>query len=257
MAATTAAIKEFITDCADNRITPYTHTVASITMATESENRVGTSVEVPSTPLRVQNDAPEPLGGEKDPAPIGLESPRQVNLSKLSSLESNFGEGYNSDGDRGPWCDLIGLKGEQDYDEDEIHKTQVEGVIEEEGVNVSEDCAVDTDSANKETEDPPPLPVDYHITIEEDAVNKMKIPELKEELKGIGHPLLGNKGALVERLLSTLATKITVVNGKNPKPKKIDTRKSGGGMKFFPDTAYWRILKPKDETVDEPNNTTF
>ena len=70
MAATTAAINKFTTDCADNIITPSTHTLASITTANESENRVGTSVEVPSTPPRVQNDAPEPLGGEKDPAPI-------------------------------------------------------------------------------------------------------------------------------------------------------------------------------------------
>ena len=28
-------------------------------------------------------------------------------------------------------------------------------------------------------------------------------------------------------------------------------------MKWFPDTAYWRVLKPKNETVDEPNNVTF
>ena len=125
MDATTAAIDEFTTDCADNCITPSTHTVASITTANDSENRVGTSVEVPSTPLRVQNDALEPLGGEKDPAPIGPKSPCQVNLSKLSSLESNSDEGYNSDGERGPWCDVIGLEGEQDYDEDEIPETQV------------------------------------------------------------------------------------------------------------------------------------
>ena len=77
-------------------------------------------MEVPPTSPRVQNDALEPLVWEKDPAPIGPESPHQVNLSKLSSLESNFDEGYNSDGERGPWCDVIGLEGEQDYDEDEI-----------------------------------------------------------------------------------------------------------------------------------------
>ena len=133
MAATTAAINEFTTinnpDCADIHITPSTHTVAIITTATDSENRVGTSVEGPSTPPWVQNDAPEPLGGEKDPAPIGPESLRQFNLSKLSSLDSNFYEGYDSDGDRGPWCDLIGLGEEQYYDEDEIPEIQVEFVI--------------------------------------------------------------------------------------------------------------------------------
>ena len=109
MAATTATIDEFTTDCADNRITPSTHTVASINTVNDSENRVGTSVEVPSTPLRIQNDAPEPLDGEKDPAPIGPKIPRQVNLSKLSSLESNFDEGYDSDGERDPWCGVTGL----------------------------------------------------------------------------------------------------------------------------------------------------
>ena len=127
----TAVSNEFTTDCADNRITPSPHTLASITIVIESENRVGNSVEVPSTPLRVQNDAPEPLGGEKDPAPIGPEIPRQVNLSKLPSLESNFDERDNSDGESGPWCDVIGLEGDQYYDEDEIPETQVEGVIKE------------------------------------------------------------------------------------------------------------------------------
>ena len=66
MAATTAAINELTTitnpDCAENCITTSTHTVARITTATESENILGTSVEVPSTPPWVQNDAPDPLG---------------------------------------------------------------------------------------------------------------------------------------------------------------------------------------------------
>ena len=90
MAERTAAINEFITitnpDYDDNHITPSTHTVASINTATEPKNRVGTSVAVPSTPPRVQNDAPDPFGGEKDRAPIRPGIPRQVNLSKLSSL---------------------------------------------------------------------------------------------------------------------------------------------------------------------------
>ena len=89
------------------------------------------------------------MSGENDPAPIGPESPRQVKLSKLSSLESNFDGGCDSNGERGPWCDVIGLKGEQYYDEDEIPETQVEGVIKDEDVNISKDCSVDTDIANK------------------------------------------------------------------------------------------------------------
>ena len=73
----------------------------------------------------------------------------------------------------------------------------------------------------------------------------MKIPELKEELKNRGQPILGNKGALMERLISALSKKIPAGNGNKPKPKKSDKIKSGRGMKWFPDTAYWRVLKLK------------
>ena len=56
----------------------------------------------------------------------------------------------------------------------------------------------------------------------------MKIPDLKEELKKRGQPLLGNKGALVERLRSALAKKIPAGNGKKPKPKKSYISRSVG-----------------------------
>ena len=76
-------------------------------------------------------------------------------------------------------------------------------------------------------------------------------------MKNRVQPLLGNKGALVEHLLSALSKKISVGIGKMPKPKKSDKNNSGRGMKWFPDTAYLRVMKPKNETVDEPNNATF
>ena len=76
-------------------------------------------------------------------------------------------------------------------------------------------------------------------------------------MKKRGHPILGNKGVLVERLISALVKKIPIGNGNKPKPNKSDKNKSGGGIKWFPDTAYWRVLKPKNETVDEPNNAIF
>ena len=85
----------------------------------------------------------------------------------------------------------------------------------------------------------------------------MKIPDLKEGLKNRGQPLLGKRGVLVERLLSALAKKIPVGNVKKSNPKKSDKNNSGGGIKWFTDTAYWRVLKPKNETFDEPNNATF
>ena len=75
----------------------------------------------------------------------------------------------------------------------------------------------------------------------------MKIPELKEESKKRGQPLLWNEGALVECLLSALTKNIPVGNGKKTKPNKSGKSKSIGRMEWFPDTAYWRVLKPKNE----------
>lgn len=123
-------------DCVDTHITPSKHTVVSITTTVGSENKVGTSVEVPSTLPRVQNDTPEPLNEEKEHAQIIPKSSRQVNLLQLSSLVSKFDQGCDSDDERGPWYDVIGLKGEQDYEEDEIPKIQVEVVIKDKDVNV-------------------------------------------------------------------------------------------------------------------------
>ena len=77
----------------------------------------------------------------------------------------NFDEGYDSDDERGPWCDVIGLEGEKYYDEDDIPEIQVEGVIKKEDVNINEACPIDTDRENKETEYPPPLPVEDHIPL--------------------------------------------------------------------------------------------
>ena len=51
---------------------------------------------------------------------------------------------------------------------------------------------------------------------------------MKEELKKRGQPLLGNKGVLVERLLSALGKKIPVGNVKNTNPKKSDKSNGGG-----------------------------
>ena len=76
-------------------------------------------------------------------------------------------------------------------------------------------------------------------------------------MKKRGHPHLGNTGVLIERLPSALSKNITAGNGKNPKPKNSDKSKSGGGMKWFPDTAYWRVLRPKNKTFDGLNNATI
>ena len=62
---------------------------------------------------------------------------------------------------------------------------------------------------------------------------------------------------MLKCLIIELENNIPVSNVQKLKPKKNDKSKGGGGMKCSPDTAYWRFLKPKNWTVDEPNNATF
>ena len=51
---------------------------------------------------------------------LPLESPRELNLSKICERDSKFEEGYDSDGDPEPWYDVEAIEGVQDFDEDTI-----------------------------------------------------------------------------------------------------------------------------------------
>jgi len=140
------------------------------------------------TPPHVQNGAVKSLSRAKPTAQTIIKSPRQIILSKHSLFESKFDERYNSDGDKCPWCDVFAIEGEQDHEEDEIPEIQIEGISKKQDVNASKSYPINTDTVEKENGHNPSLPVDDDMFIEQLITKKMKIPELKNELKREASP---------------------------------------------------------------------
>ena len=56
--------------------------------------------------------------------PIDSVSPREINLTNIYTNESRFEEGYNSDGNAGPWCEMEELEGIQDFEEADLREME-------------------------------------------------------------------------------------------------------------------------------------
>ena len=164
-------------------------------------------------------------------------SPREVNLTRLASNELTFDEGYDSDGHAGPWCQMEEFEGEQEFEEADLR--EIETVSNDTGENKEE------------------IEVGVFIPVEEDAINKMSVKQLKVELRLRILPVGGNKGALIDRLTTALKAKTLKYFEGYTKPKTIIEKKAPG-MSGFPLTAWWRILQPDEQNiVQEPQNPSF
>jgi hypothetical protein len=134
-------------------------------------------------------------------------------------------KGYDGEGFEGPFFDAIAEEGPQDFDEDAVpegREAEVEPRSEAEGR-------------------------DRHIDIPEAAFVKLKVGELKEELKKRAQVQSGKKTAVLKRQREALAARIPV--RKNVAQQKADRSLSG-----FPATAFWEVLKSSDDAVVGPKN---
>ena len=208
-----------------------------------------------------------PLPGEKSPfstndsqivppaGPVPVEfidtaaqpSPQQINLRNIERREATFEEGYDSDGEIGPFSDAVEQEGRQDFHEDAVCEMDappltgpVVGVI--------------------TTAPLPPI----HIPIEGSVLESMKKPQLIHELKFRGQPAKSstNKETLKRSLVAALAAKKVVCgeipvirNGVRARGKDKEVLNEVG--KTFAPTAKWRVLTPNEEVAEEPNNETF
>ena len=167
------------------------------------------------------------------------ESPRQKNLSNVAQLESKFEEGYDSDGQAGPWCDLMATEGEQDFEEDLL----IEQMPIEEELTETEDTQQQEGEEQPTALPPLPPPPEVHIPIEDAVFTALKVGALKNELKIRGQSSTGKKTDLKERLRIVLNKEIPVLNlniNKNVMPKKVKKKvETPKGMKTFPISAYW------------------
>ena len=104
--------------------------------------------------------------------------------------KKKYDDGYNSDGEQGPFFNTINIEREQDFEEDEVVK------------EVTDYSDMPNDSEDS-TSDPP-----RNEDIPPDAFRKLKVLDLKEELKKWKQLTVGFKKVLLERLELSLNNKV-------------------------------------------------
>ena len=119
-------------------------------------------------------------------------SPHQRNLGKLSQMEDKFNEGYDSDGEAGPFCSIEDIEGPQDFDEEPLKTTLASVSAKNTTINPvdnpNEDAADHTNKTDKE--------LMQHVAIEMAQVLKFTRTMLVAELKKQTRPIHGNKTTL-------------------------------------------------------------
>ena len=194
------------------------------------------------------------------------ESPRVRNLMMLNKLEGKFDDGYDSDGECGPFFDLEDVEGLQIFDEevmmerteDDTNNNNEEGTVDETNNQQEAERIVEADDRHVDVVD---TVEPQHVPISDDTLAKFSREEIKEQLRIRRQKLGGNKQQMLDRLKKALEEKVAVVGAapkSQPKKKKAKGRSDGEkGMGAFPDTAYWRVLNPDSEPTQEPSNPTF
>ena len=119
-------------------------------------------------------------------------SPHQRNLGKLSQMEDKFNEGYDSDGEAGPFCSIEDIEGPQDFDEEPLKTTLASVPTKNATINPvddpNKDAADDTNTTDEE--------LMQHVAIEMAQVLKFTRTMLVAELKKQTRPIHGNKTTL-------------------------------------------------------------
>jgi hypothetical protein len=193
------------------------------------------------------NDTDNVRSPETQPPVTGVLSPQLRRIPNPMLIEDKFELGYDSDGEGPP--DPVD---EADYEEAVLAERGEDGVI----LNGAEE---ETSEIPDETEDTTPR----HIDIEEEALTKMTVKRLKFELgiREVQFTATLKKPELVERLRLALTNKVKVsIFGTTPddpvaKKKKKGVKATSNDMTGFAPGAYWDVLKPLPDVVQEPTNT--
>ena len=182
-------------------------------------------------------------------------SPQQLNLRNIARREARFEDGYDSDGEIGPFNDVFEVEGPHDFDEDAVLEMAAPPTVTKAGVV----------EGNTKVPPPPAAGPPIHVPIEDTAFKEMMKPDLIHEVKIRGQ-LAQNawkKATLMRSLLAALKDKKVVCGiieqNKNKgigggKDKETPGNEVG---KVFASTAKWRMLTPNEEVDEEPANDTF
>ena len=149
--------------------------------------------------------------------------------------ESMFEKGYDSDGERGPFFDQVLSEGELVCPEESFAG---EECVRESARGGADRFSPDSPNVAAVTEDAPEEPKD---------VKKMKVVELKEELKKRNQPIRGNKAELQERLLDAMQNNAPLVADQDA------TRVDNMAGPSYNHNAYWKLVSNEsgDELLDE------
>ena len=112
-------------------------------------------------------------------------SPQQKNLNNIINIEHKFAEGYDSDGEL-PSFNIELTEGTQDFDEDAVFLTPTTPT-----------------TTNVEASEEPSV-THVHIPISEEEIKRLKLKDLRNELKKRLEPTNGKKAELIQRLKNAL-----------------------------------------------------
>ena len=172
-------------------------------------------------------------------------SPHRKTLNDFRNNESKFEDGYDSDGAAGPFFDCLEEEGDQIYEEEDLDLLDAMNAMIMEDDKEKEGDVVDVEEEEE---------VPKHVPIADNILVKLKVAELRLELRMRNCPVSGKKPELVCRLREALAKEIPVnVALQN---KETDTGKEKLNQIFHP-TAFWKELQCEKDATAEPENPTF
>jgi Transposase IS4 len=186
-------------------------------------------------------ETPSTLG-----SPDMVKSPQLRKLPNVMEMQGRFEAGYDSDGEGPPSAE------EEDYDETALRERGGDGALlaEEEDENQPENL-------EEEAEDTTPR----HIAIDEDALKKLIVKDIKHELfiREVQFASTLKKPELLERLRLALQNQVKVsIFGKTSSDKakkKKGPKATITDMSGFTPGAYWEVLEHNPTAVEEPTNT--
>jgi hypothetical protein len=162
-------------------------------------------------------------------------------------------EGYDSDGELGPFYNRTDKEGPQLFNEDDDNGV---GFVAERAIDDERGVGADMDGTDTDGAD------EAHVPILLDEIDKMNMIELKNELKLQQQSLYGVKFKLKDQLIEALEKKVPKYTEESLAKKKAaasEAKKKNPtqGLSSFSKTAFWKELKPNEAVVQEPTNPTF
>jgi hypothetical protein len=209
-------------------------------------------------------------------------SPRARNLATtFQQREVRFDEGYDSEGELGPFSSVVEIEGKQDFDEEALPQERKDDLDGSDLLGPSHtgppDAVKDTFStdaadaaqkpmstaigdaaSNDDTETEVESQQVKHDGLTDSVIQEMKVADLKEQLRKRRCPVGGKKDELVARLKKAVALGEPVYNQRNRKGSAFKASKPvKPELTGFPEGTKWKVLVANEDCMPEPENPTF